>query len=59
MEDKYTMKEIKYKDAELNQLLTRKRKPHSFSKRATRFPYSITQNENRIITIQILSEKKK
>lgn len=53
----YTMKQIQYKDKELIQLLTRKRKPHSIAKRTTPFPFSITQNENRIITIQIISEK--
>lgn len=53
------MNHIQYKDTELNQLLTRKRKPHSYTKRSTQFPFMITKTDNRNIMIQILTAAKK
>lgn len=58
MEDMH-MKDIQYKDNDMNQLLTRKRKPHSFTRRSTPFPYCIAQNKNKIITIHIIEENEK
>lgn len=53
------MKEIQYKDTELNQLMTRKRKPHSYTKRTTPFPYTVTQTDKKNIVIRIFTEKQK
>lgn len=53
------MKDIQYKDNDMNQLLTRKRKPHSFTRRSTPFPYCIAQNKNKTITIHIIEENEK
>ena len=51
------MKEIQYEDKELNQLMTRKRKPHSITKRTAPFPYTITQADNRSVMIHIFMRK--
>lgn len=53
------MKQVKYKDPELQRLFKRKKQPHSTSKRMTPFPYAVyTSNSANIILCNTSVEKK-